>query len=266
METPPDTFQVETPQPDAPKTSLGARIFNVFATPSEVFEEVRTSPPCNANWLAPAFIAVVVGWLATALIFSQEAIQHQLTEMTEQAIEKQIAMTKPSEQQAEQMRAASTKIAGVFQKISAYALTPMMAFASPFIWGSFLWLAGNKALKGQFTYMQAVEVVGLGNMVGVLDSIIKTLLVVSMGSLFASTSLLMLVKEYNPENQVHNLLAIVNIMTFWLLGVRAVGLARLSGASFLKSAAWVFGIWISYTGFIFGLGVAAKAVFGRMGG
>lgn len=266
METPPEQFQVETPQQETPKTSLSARIFNVFATPSEVFEEVRTSPPCNANWVTPAVIAVVVGWLATALIFSQESIRHQLTEMTEQAIEKQIAKTKPSEQQAEQMRAASVKIAGISQKIGAYAMAPIMAFASPFIWGSFLWLAGNKALKGRFTYMQAVEVVGLGNMVGVLDSIIKTLLIVSMGNMFASTSLLMLVKEYNPENPVHNLLAMVNIMTFWLLGVRSVGLARLSGTSFVKSAACVFGIWLSYTGFFFGLGTLAQVVFGRMNG
>jgi len=257
---------MEKPEQTATRTSLGARLFNVFATPSEVFEEVRQSPPCNANWVVPALIAVVVGWLATTLIFSQEAIRHQLTEMTEQAIEKQIARTKPSEQQAEQMRTASVKIAGLGQKIGAYAMAPIMAFASPFIWGSFLWLAGNKALRGQFTYMQAVEVVGLGNMVGVLDSIIKTLLIVSMGSLFASTSLVLMVKEYSPENPVHNLLAMVNIMTFWLLGVRSAGLARLSGASFLKSAAWVFGIWATYTGALFGFGMAMQAVFSRMSG
>ena len=114
--------------------------------------------------------------------------------------------------------------------------------------------------------MKAVEVVGLSNMVGALDSIIKTLLIVSMGNLFASASLTMLVKEFNPQNPVHNLLAMVNIMTFWLLGVRSAGLARLSGASFLKSAAWVFGIWVLYTGTFFGLGMAAQAVFGRMNG
>jgi hypothetical protein len=125
---------------------------------------------------------------------------------------------------------------------------------------------GNKALKGQFTYMQAVEVVGLGNMVGVLDSIIKTLLIVSMGSLFASTSLALLVKEFNPQNPAHNLLAMVNIMTFWILGVRSVGLSRLSGASFLKSAAWVFGVWAAYTGLFFGLGLAVQAIVGRMTG
>ena len=37
-------------------------------------------------------------------------------------------------------------------------------------------------------------------------------------------------------------------MTFWLLAVRAMGLARLSGVSFIKAALWVFGIWAAYTG------------------
>jgi hypothetical protein len=266
MESPSPTFPVETPELGSPKTSLWARLVNVFATPSDVFDEVRTSPPCNANWVVPALIAVVVGWLATVLIFSQDSIRHQLTDMTEQAIEKQIAKSKASEQQAAQMRATGVKFAGIAQKVSAYLMTPIMAFASPFIWGSFLWLVGNKAFRGQFTYMKAVEVVGLGNMVGVLDSIVKTLLIVSMGSLFASASLVMLVKEYSPENPVHNLLGMVNIMTFWLLGVRSAGLARLSGASFLKSAAWVFGIWVAYSGFFIGLGQAMQMLSKRLAG
>ena len=62
------------------------------------------------------------------------------------------------------------------------------------------------------------------------------------------------------------LLALVNVMTLWLLAVRAVGLARLSGASFVKAALWVLGIWAAYTGFFVGLGLLAKAAFKRIGG
>jgi hypothetical protein len=266
METPPQYPQAETPEPSLPKSSIISRIFNVFAAPGEVFDEVKSSPACSANWVVPALIAVVVGWLATPLIFSQEPIRHQLQEMTDQAIEKQVARSKASEQQAEQMRAAAEKFAGMGQKIAAYVMTPVMAFASPFIWGGILWFVGKKPLKANFTYMKAVEVVGLGNMIGVLDSIVRTLLIVSMGNLFASTSLVMLIKEYNPQNPVHNLLAMINIMTFWILGVRASGLARLSGASFLKSVAWVFGIWVTYTGAYFGLGLALQAIFSKITG
>jgi hypothetical protein len=266
MDSSPQNFQVETPEQIPQRTSVASRIFNVLATPGDVFDEVKSSPPCSANWLLPALIAVAVGWLATTLIFSQESVRHQLQEMTDQAIEKQIEKSKVSSQQAEQMRAAATKMAGWSQKIGAYAIAPIMAFASPFIWGSFLWLVGNKSLKGSFSYMKAVEAVGLGNMVGVLDAIVKTLLIVSMGNLFASTSLAIFIKEFDPQNSVHSLLAMVNIMTFWLLGVRASGLARLAGASLLKSAAWVFGIWLAYTGFFFGIGLAIKMVFKKMAG
>lgn len=266
METPPEYQTAETPEQNIPKSSLASRLFNVFATPGEVFDEVKGSAACSANWVVPALIAVVVGWLATSLIFSQESIRQQLQQMTGQAIEQQITRTKASGQQAEQMRAAAEKYAGLGQKIGAYVMTPIMAFASPFIWGGFLWLVGRKPLKAQFTYMKAVEVVGLSNMIGVLDSIVRTLLIISMGSLFASASLAILIKEYNPQNPVHSLLGMVNIMTFWLLGVRASGLARLSGASFLKSAVWVFGIWITYTGLYFGFGLAVQSMVGKMTG
>ena len=127
-------------------------------------------------------------------------------------------------------------------------------FVTPFFWGLIIWLVGAKLLKGNFPYMKAVEVVGLANMISVLDVIVKTLLIVGLGNLYAAPSLVLLVKEFDPQNTVHSLLAIVNVMTFWLLAVRAVGLARLSGASFAKAALWVFGIWAAYTGFFIGLG------------
>ncbi len=114
--------------------------------------------------------------------------------------------------------------------------------------------------------MKAVEVVGLANMINVLDVIVRTLLIVGLGNLYASVSPVLLVKDFDPQNTVHSLLAILNVMTFWLLGVRAVGLARLSGASFAKAAAWVFGIWAAYTAFFVGLGILSKALFKRLGG
>ncbi len=266
MEPSPEHLPSGPSDTNVPSTSVVSRFFNVVATPGDVFDEVIAAPPCNANWLLPALIAVVVGWLATAWIFSQAPIQNQLRELTEQAIEKQIAMTKPSAQQAEQMRAAAEKMAGVSQKISAYIAVPFAVFISPFLWGLFLWLVGKYALRGQFSYMKAVEVVGLSNVIGILESVIRTLLIVSMGSLFASTSLALLVKDYNPQNPAHNAMALVNIMTFWCLAVRAMGLARLARSSFSKAAVWVFGIWIAYTGFFFAVGVAFQAVMKKVTG
>jgi hypothetical protein len=245
--------------------SLGGRLLNVFATPGDVFDDVKATPPAPANWLVPGLILIVVSWVAAWVIFSQESITHQMSEITGQAIEKQVVAGHMNEQQAEQARMVGEKWAGIVAKILAVLAPLAEAFVTPFFWGLILWLVGAKVLKGDFPYMKAVEAVGLANMIVVLETIVKTLLIVGMGNLYASPSLVLLVKEFDPQNTTHSLLAIVNVMTFWLLAVRASGLARLGGVSFTKAALWVFGIWAAYTGFLLALGLLAQAAFKRMG-
>src|SRR5208283_4919551 len=116
------------------------------------------------------------------------------------------------------------------------------------------------------SYMKALEVAGLGNMIGVLGAVLRVLLVIVSGNLFASPSLMLVVKDFDPQNPVHGLLAAVNVMTFWALAVWALGLARLSGASYAKAAAWVFGIWAGLTGLMIGFAFAAQALGNRLGG
>ena len=41
----------------------------------------------------------------------------------------------------------------------------------------------------------------------------------------------------------HLSLAAFNLVTLWYIAVLAIGLARLSGASFVKAAIWIFGLW-----------------------
>src|SRR5437867_1774248 len=104
MEETPPTEESPVEAPKRPMMSLGARLLNVFATPSEVFEEVKLAPPAPANWLTPALLLIVTSWLGTWLVFSQDSIRHQLTELTDKAIQKQIEKTHMSKEQAEMTR------------------------------------------------------------------------------------------------------------------------------------------------------------------
>jgi len=246
--------------------SLSGRLFNVFATPGDVFEEVAAAPVSTANWLAPALILLAVSWVSVLLIFSQESIQHQLSEMTGQAIQKQVEQHRMSEQQAEQARQAGEKWAAISYKVGGFLGPLFGAFLTPFWWGLILWLLGAKGFKADLSYMKAVEVAGLANMIAVLDAILRTLLIIGMGNLFASPSLALLVKDFDPQNTYHSLLSLVNVMLFWLLAVRAIGLARAANVSFVKAAVWVFGIWAAYTGFFLGLGAAIKLALKRVTG
>jgi hypothetical protein len=259
MEQPQLTPEAPPEAPQPPAMSLGGRLLNVFATPGDVFEEVKTAPETTANWLVPALILIAVSWVAAAVIFSQPSIKQQLSELTEQAIQRQIDSAHLSEQQADQARAMGEKWAGISSQIFA-ALAPVVAgFVLPFVWGLIVWLLGAQFFKGHFPYMKAVEVVGLANMIGVLEVVVKTLLIVGLGNLYAAPSLALLVKQFDPQNPVHGLLAAVNVMTFWLLAVRAIGLARLSGASLAKAAVWVFCIWAAYTGLFIGIAALVQA-------
>lgn len=264
MEQPPPFPPAVEPIPEtpaAPPMSLGGRLFNMYATPGEVFEDIRLRPPAVANWLVPALIAIVVGWIGSWLIFSQDAVLHQLSEMAEQGVQKQIERMNASPEQAEQMREAAAKYGAIGQRVGGFLMPPIAALGTPFMWGLLLWLA-SKGLRSQVAYMKMVEVVGLSSMIGILDGIIRTLMIVALGNLWAGPHAGMLVPGFDPQNSLHGVLAALSVMTFWILGVRAIGLARLTGSSFTKAALWVFGIWAGYTALFTGIGLALKKVFG----
>jgi hypothetical protein len=255
-----------TPEPapesaTPPRTgSLAGRLMNVFAAPGDVFSEVKTAAPAHANWILPAILLTLVGWISAALIFSQPAIRQQVSELADKAFDQQVEKGKMSSDQADKVKPAAEKMAVTAGVISATVGAPVVAFALPFWWGLILWL-GGKVLKGNFSYLKAVEVAGLANMILVLDTVVRTLLILVTGNLFASPSLALAVKDFDPQSTLHGLCALVNVMLFWVLLVRSLGLARLSGASTFKAALWVFGIWAAYTGTLMGLGAALRAVF-----
>lgn len=245
-----------------PPSSLFSRMANVYAAPGEVFQEVKSSPSSTANWLVPALVLVLVGWVGAWLVFSQESVKQQLSDITGRAIEKQIEKGKIPKEQAEAARQAGEKYGSIGVKVSMVAAPVLAAFFTPFWWGLIFWLVGKLVLKGTFGYMKAVEVAGLANLIGVLDAVVKTLLIVALGNVFAAPSPALFLKEFDPQNTGHAILGALSVMTFWLLAVRSVGLARLSGASFGKAAAWVFGLWAALTGLMIGFGAAMRAVFG----
>ena len=167
-----------------------------------------------------------------------------------------------TQKQADDTMQAAEKFGNIGTTVGAAVAPVFTAFVSPFLWGLVVWLVGTKVLRGAFPYMKAVEVTGLSNMIAVLGSIVTTLLILLMGSVFASPSLVLLVKEFDPQNTLHSVLAAMNIMTFWALAVKAIGLARLSGASFGKAASWVFGIWVAWTGLLIVVSAGARIAYG----
>ena len=100
-------------------------------------------------------------------------------------------------------------------------LIPLFVAAiTPFFWGLILWLLGNKAFNGNSSYSKWLEVAGLANMIMVLEAIVRNLLIVGTGNFYVTPSLVLLVKNFDPQNMSQAALGFVNVMSFWLLAVR----------------------------------------------
>lgn len=251
-----------SPEP-APATSIWSRMFNVLATPGDVFDDVRQRAADTWNWLLPAILLTLVGWVGSFLILGQDSVKAQISEMQDKQFQKLVEQGKMSQPQADQARAASEKVTTVAKYVGAVVATLVAAFASPFWWALLLWLAGAKAMGGNFGYMKAVEVAGLANVIVILESVLKSLMIVIFGNLFAGPHLgFLLMKEYDPQNLTHSLLTQVDAMTFWKLAVLAIGLVRLAGVSWVKAAVWVFGLWAFFTGLMIAFGQAMQKLFG----
>ena len=224
--------------------SLWSRLANIFVVPGEVFEEVSPRPPAVSNWLVPTLLAAFVGIVFSAVIFSQPTIVQQVRAQQEKAIQAQVEAGKISQAQADRVLEATQKfMSPTLLAIFGAVGSVVGSFIWLFLLALILWLIGAQALKGQFGYLKAVEVCGLSHTIGVLGGIVTMLIVVIAGNLYATLGPMLLLPNFDPAQKTHLLLAAVNLMTLWEIAVLAIGLSKLTGASFLKSALWLFLPW-----------------------
>jgi hypothetical protein len=249
-------------EPPASAMSLFERLTNVIASPGEVFEFLRDATPSAANWLVPISLLVVLSWIGSALIFAQPAIKQQISDMQTHALDQQVEKGKLTREQAEQARASIERFGEIGMKVAGYGGALVVGFVSPLWWGLLIWLVGTKACGGSFLFGKGVEAAGLSLMIDVLDAVVRTLLILVTGNLFAALSPVLLVGQFDPSSNLHNALATLSVMTFWSLAVKSVALSRLARVSFGKAAAWLLGLWALFTGLMFGLGVVSRSIFG----
>jgi hypothetical protein len=245
METPPPLSEppIQAPQPIT--TSLPARLTNVFAEPGEVFEEIKAAPPATGNWLVPVFLWVLVGIVASVILLSQPAIQHQIREQQAKAMDKMVQQGKMTREQADQATAMAEKFTGPTMLMIFGSVGALVAgFAHVFWWALVLWLLGRWFLKSYFPYVKALEVSGLSMMIWVLSGILGVLLGIILGRMYATPSAALFINEFDPTSKGQLLLATLNPFHFWLVLVMAIGLAKIANAPFSRAAILLLGFWI----------------------
>jgi len=230
-------------QQPAAESSLAARIFNVFATPSDVFEEVKRSQPAVLNWLAPILICIIARWCFVFTVFSQDSILQQIREQQTKAFEQQVAAGKMTKAQSEQAQQMMEKMGPIIMKAGAAVMMVVVSFFTPFMWAAIVLILA-KTLKSDIPYMKAVEMTGLGSMVLALGIVLSLFLALILGRLISGPSLGLLVREFDVLNKGHAALAAVNVIYLWYTALVALALHVLTGISYPKAATAVFAVWL----------------------
>jgi hypothetical protein len=225
--------------------SLAARLLNIFAVPSDVFEEVKGAPASVANWLVPALLSAIIGAIAAVIIMSQPAILQQLREAQTKAMDQQVKAGKLTQAQADQASAVVEKFMGpTMLKLFGTVGAVVVSFVHVVWWGFVLWLMSRWLLKVPIAFQKALEVAGLAMMINVLGAIVGMLLIVNFGRMGATPSLALAINDFDATRKTHLFMGAANVFYFWLVGVMSLGLAKLAAVPFLRAAWVIFTYWV----------------------
>jgi hypothetical protein len=168
-------------------------------------------------------------------VFSQPAIVQQIREQQAKKMDELVKAGKMSQADADKAAAVTEKFTGpTMLTIFGSVVVTLIGFVRVLWWGLLLWLVG-KILKKPFGYAKALEIFGVASMVTVLGAVVGILLAVMLGRMIATPSLVLLVKDFDITRKTHLLLGTVNIFYFWQVGVLSVGVAKLTGVTFMRA-------------------------------
>jgi hypothetical protein len=243
------------PTEEVTPMSFSDKLINVFASPGELFDNVRRTEKTASNWVIPMLLLMVVTIAVGQIIVHNPSLSDQLGETIKKGIEKNVQEGKMTQERAdqayEQFARPGALMFTIFQIGGIIIVTPIVFF----LLGLVYWLIGKWALKASAPYMKAVEVVGLSSYISILATIITILLMLAMDSLHASPSLAIFVSGFDMENKLHLALAQVNIFTIWGLVVVGIGLAKLYQRDITRILVILFALWILWCAVTIVLGI-----------
>jgi hypothetical protein len=245
---PPDEVQ-------RPPNSLAGRLLNIFATPGDVFEGLKTARHAAGNWLVPIFTVTLVVIVSFVAVLSQPAIQRQIIEMQGKAIDHQVAAGRMKPEQARQAKEFLEKIPPWAMQLVGILQGVISGFAGAFWWALVLWLLGKVVFKADLGFLKALEASGLTMMIFALSVVVSTLLAVVFGNIMVRPALSAFLDEFDPTSKVHLLLGSVNLFYLWSTTVLALALSKLCNVPLGKAMAWFFAFWVASRVLFVGIGL-----------
>src|SRR5581483_1646362 len=168
---PPVSPAPENTTPPEPAPLLD-RLTNVITAPGEAFEDVKNRPVAAWNWCLPLLLSCLGAILYCVMAFSQPGVMNPIRDAQDQALEKQVAAGKLSQDKAD----AAVDVMQRVTKILAPMAAVFACCAGLFLMALAVWLL-LKLADANLAYMKVVEVCGLALIIDVPQKIVPTWLV-----------------------------------------------------------------------------------------
>lgn len=234
----------QTAPPEPVKTlSFTDKIAGILATPGDLYEQVRLTPPAAANWVIPTLVLIVLSIASMLLVMNDPVLMDQMMVPQREALAKAVQEGKitqdAADRQAEMLGSGSP-----FFLIGLLVGTPISLFLMLFLFAFLFWLIGKFVMKSNAPFMKVVEVYGLTFYIGALGVLVTAALRFALGSFHASPSLALLVLPFDVHNKLHLALSMLNVFTIWGLVVTSIGLAKVFERDFPKVLVLILAVWI----------------------
>ena len=232
----------EQPLPPAP--TLGKTFADIFTAPSDAFEGLAQSAPSAKLWVIPFLVTLLMAVAATFIVFNNDVLRTQVIEQQQQKLDKSLQEGKMTQDQYDQRARGMEKMGPVMFIVfgSVFAIIFISLFF--FLYTLLLWLADKFILKANAGYTKHLELNGIAMWISILGTIVTIAMKVGLGSMAAGPSAaLAILNEFDSSNNMHGLLAALNIFSIWQTFVVGFGLKKFSGKSTGASMAVSFGLW-----------------------
>jgi len=255
-------MEPQKPPESVEQMSFIDKLTNIFASPGELFENVRETGPTNSNWLVPWITYVAISIMMSLLVLGNPSLKEQLStsikKQFDKGMEEMIREGKISQEQADAQYEQFGRPGSPWFMIISVASTLLGSLVVLFALSLFYQLLGKLVMSASVHYMKVVEVIGLTFFIGALERIVTTGLIFATDSIHASPSLAIVLSEVDPENKLHVVMSKINVFTAWDLTITGIGLSTLFQRDLPKVLVLIVALWIIwsafsvFTGFSFG--------------
>jgi hypothetical protein len=248
---------VQSPQEEPAAMPFSDKLMNIVSSPGTLFDHVVKTGKTSSNWSIPLIFLVIVSIIFTLVVFTQPPIKEQMKEQQLKAMEKRVEEGKMTREEYDRalefMPEPGAPMWLIFGAVGVSLVMVLTLFISALVF----WLVGKYLFKVPVTYGKVSEVVGLSMYIMAIGSIVSMIFIIAGGSLYSGPSLAMALPNFDPVNKLHKFLLSFNLLTFWYLGVLAVGIGKLFNTTYMKSLITVAVLWLLYEGLttLIGLGM-----------